>query len=479
VKVVNLSRKLVASTAVGLTVVAAGVIPSTHTSAARATVAMGPAQSRLSATHAQLWRQFVSSLKGKYTGKTLHVIMINDPFLPAFQKMSATFKSVSGANVVIDSYAYNPTYDKEVLAGTQHSSTYDITVFDLPWMQKFVPYVDPLDSYIAKTNPTLLEYNDFFQVMRQGSTWNGHVVGFPFAPYFVLQHYNTKYYQTLGLKPATTLAQFAHNAQVANKNSKLPSVYGTAMNNQAGSAVGQAFFEYIYSFAGGKPFASEYPGSKSPYSDMTPMFASKQGLAVVNYLKGLLPSEPPGALNIAWTDRQSDFNTGKVAAVNQWDVTTPSASDPTQSTVANSYAVAPFPHNGPLTTQVGGWTMGINKYGTQKSLAWDFIKWFTSPETSVQFARAGGFPPRTSSLSDPTLTKLYPWYGTLRTVVPTAFADCRPRIAESFDIINTLGTYISKALSGSESTEQAMKQADVAVGTLLKKAGYTVRSMND
>ncbi len=475
--VVNAGRKLAVTATVGLMAVAATVAPIDK--GVHAAPAASVAQTRTSASHAQAWAQFLKGLKGKYSGKTLHIIMIADPFVPAFQKTGAAFQSLTGAKISIDQYAYNNTYDKEVLAGNQHSGTYDITVFDLPWMQKFVPYVDALDPYIAKTDPNLLQYNDFFQVMRQGSTWQGHVVGFPFAPYFVLQHYNTKDYQTLGLKPAKTIDEWVHNAQVANKNSKLPSVYGTAMNNQAGSAVGQAFFEYIYSFPGGKPFMSEYPGSKSPYSDMTPMFASKQGIAVVNMFKKLINYQPPGALNIAWTNRQSYFNTGRVAAVNQWDVTTPSASDPSQSTVANSYATAPFPSNGKLTTQVGGWTMGINKYGTQKGLAWDFIKWFTSPESSVQFAQVGGFPARTSALSNPTLTKQYPWYSTLRTVVPTAFADCRPRIAESFDIINTLGTYMSKAISGSESPEQAMKQADHDIGTLLKNDHYTVRSLND
>jgi len=434
---------------------------------------------RAAASHSQLWSQFLSQLKGKYNGKTLHIIMINDPFLGAYTKMTDTFKALTGANIAIDSYGYDATYQKEVLAGDQKSKTYDIDVFDIPWTQKFVPYVDPLDSYIAKENPNLIQYNDFFPVMRQASSWQGHVVGFPFAPYFVLQHYNTKVYQTLGLKPATTIDQFVRNAQVASKNSKFPSVYGTAMNNQAGSAVGQAFFEYIYNFAGGKPFASMYPGSANPYSDMTPKFASPQGLQVVNMLKSLLPSEPPGALNIAWTNRQSYFNTGRVAAVNQWDVTTPSASDPTASTVTKSYATAAFPHNGKLVTQVGGWTMGINKYGSQKSLAWDFIKWFTSPETSVQFALAGGFPARTAALTDSRLVSQYPWYATLREVIPTAFADCRPRIAESFNIINTLGTYISKALTGSLTPRQAMLDADHDVGLSLKKAGYTVTSLTD
>jgi multiple sugar transport system substrate-binding protein len=428
--------------------------------------------------HGQLWKQFVASLKGRYSGKTLHVISINDPFVPAFQTIGRSFKSLTGANVVVDSFPYDAVYQKELLACKQHSKTYDVIVFDVPWTQAFVPCTDHLNSRLAKEKPALIEYNDFFPVMRQAVDWRGQTIGLPFAPYFVLQHYNTKYYSALGLKPAKTLTQMIANAKAATKSSKFRSVYGIAMNNQAGSAVGQAFFEYIYNFPGGKPFASMFPGSKNPYADMTPMFASKQGLAVINLFKQLLPYQPPGALNIAWGDRQGYFNTGKIAAVNQWDVTTPSASDPKTSTVVGSYATAPFPTNGKLVTQVGGWSMGINKYGTQKDLTWDFMKWFTSPETSVQFALAGGFPPRTSSLSNKALASKYPWYKTLKQVIPTAFADCRPRITESFDIINTLGTYISKALTGSMTPKAAMLAADRQIGTMLKKRGYKVRSLS-
>jgi multiple sugar transport system substrate-binding protein len=428
--------------------------------------------------HAQLWKQFVASLKGKYTGKTLHVISINDPFVPAFQSMGSAFKSLTGASVVVDSYPYDAVYQKELLACKQHSKTYDVIVFDVPWTQAFVPCTDHLNARLKQDKAALIQYNDFFPVMRTAVDWKGQTIGLPFAPYFVLQHYNTKVFSELGLKPAKTLTQMVANAKAANKSSKYPNVYGVAMNNQAGSAVGQAFFEYIYNYPGGKPFASMYPGTKNAYADMTPLFASKQGLAVIDLFKSLLPYEPPGALNIAWGDRQSYFNTGKIAFVNQWDVTTPSASDPKTSTVTKSYATAPFPTNGKLVTQVGGWSMGINKYGTQKDLAWDFMKWFTSPETSVEFALAGGFPPRTSSLSNAQLLKKYPWYKTLKQVIPTAFADCRPRIAESFDIINTLGTYISKALTGSMSPRAAMLAADRAVGTMLKKKGYVVKSLS-
>jgi multiple sugar transport system substrate-binding protein len=118
--------------------------------------------------------------------------------------------------------------------------------------------------------------------------------------------------------------------------------------------------------------------------------------------------------------------------------------------------------------------MGINKDSTQKDMAWDYMQWFNAPATNVEFAKLGGFPSRDSSLNNPDLIAQYPWYETLKEVIPTAFADCRPRNNESFDIINTLGTYIGRALSGEMTTEAAMKAADLDIGSMLKEKGYVV-----
>jgi multiple sugar transport system substrate-binding protein len=422
------------------------------------------------------WDAFVAGLEGKYAGKTLNVITINDPFQPAMEETNKLFEELTGATVVVDGYGYDPVYEKEQLACQQGSSAYDVIVLDVPWTQAFVNCVDPLNDLIAAGDPEVLAYDDYFPVMQEAVEWDGQIVGLPFAPYFVLQHYNTSYFDTLGLTPATTFSEMLENAKTANQNPALPDVYGTILNNLAGSAVGQAFFEYIYNIEGGKPFESMFPGcAPDCYADMTPLFSSPQGIEVVEFFKAMLPYQPPGALGMAWTERQTGFNTGQVAFVSQWDVTTPSASDPETSTIVDSVGTAPFPHDSAdLVTQVGGWSMGINKAGTQKDMAWDYMQWFTAAPTNVEFAKLGGFPNRQSTLDNAELNAQYPWYATLKEVIPTAFADCRPRNNESFNIINTLGTYISRAMSGEMSTEDAMKAADQEIGTMLKEAGYTV-----
>ena len=472
-----LYRKRVATLLMGLTFVVSACGGSTATTApaSAAPASAGPASAAPASAAPGGFDAFAAGLKDKYAGAELRLITIDDPFIPAMQAEAQKWTELTGGKVTIDKFGYDAVYQKEQLACQQNSAAYDVIVLDVPWTQAFVNCVDHLNPYIDKSDPAVIGYDDYFAVMKQAVEWDGEVIGLPFAPYFVLQHYNTDIFTTLGLKPATNYTEMLDNAKASNNSSQFPAVNGTILNNNAGSAIGQAFFEYIYNMEGGKPFNSMYPGTTDAYADMTPLFSSPQGIKVVDFFKSMLPYEPKGALNMAWAERQTYFNTGKIAFNSQWDVTTPSASDPTQSTIVGKVGTAAFPHDSAqLVTQVGGWSMGLNKAGTQKDMAWDFTQWFTAAQTNVDFAKAGGFPSRESTLANADLNTQYPWYATLKEVIPTAFADCRPRNNESFEIINTLGTWISKAMTGEMSTADAMKAADDQIGKLLKDKGYTV-----
>jgi multiple sugar transport system substrate-binding protein len=91
-----------------------------------------------------------------------------------------------------------------------------------------------------------------------------------------------------------------------------------------------------------------------------------------------------------------------------------------------------------------------------------------------RFVLLGGPPARTSQLDDPELVEKFWWFPTLAESAATAYPDCRPRVPESFQIIDTVGNYLSEALSGSLSTEEAMASANADIASLLEGAGYDV-----
>jgi multiple sugar transport system substrate-binding protein len=77
-------------------------------------------------------------------------------------------------------------------------------------------------------------------------------------------------------------------------------------------------------------------------------------------------------------------------------------------------------------------------------------------------------------MQDPDVLKNSSWIQTVYESQSQTFADCRPRIPESFQIIDKVGLHVSEALQGQVSIPDAMKQVNEEIAAVLKKAGYKV-----
>ncbi|MEN3186905.1 MAG: sugar ABC transporter substrate-binding protein [Atribacterota bacterium] len=411
-----------------------------------------------------------------FSGQTLHMIMIADPFVTAFEKINAKFEEVTGAKVIMDSYPYDATHEKEVISLAAGTGDYDVIVYDIPWVGEFVEggFVEELESYIAKEDPALMAMDDYFPVGVEAGKWKGKVYGLPFGLYFVLTHYRKDLFEQAGVTPPRTLEELKERAALFTNNPNFPDVYGIAMNYKRGAPVGQAWFEYIWNF-GGKYFKGVYPGSTE--ENWTPVFDAPESIEVVRFFQEMLQYNPPGAINYAWDERATAFQQGKVAMASTWTVRTPMYWDPNISKIVGKVGTTVFPAKEGLkpVPPVGGWVMGIASSSNNKELAWEYIKWFCSPAIHREFCAAGGPPSRISVAQDPELTQSNPWYPTILETAPLTYVDCRPRVPESFEIIDVVGLKVSEALQGETSVEQAMADVQNYVTTLMKRAGYRMK----
>ncbi|WP_169728410.1 ABC transporter substrate-binding protein [Geminicoccus roseus] len=414
---------------------------------------------------------------GKHPDTTLRILMIQDPWVSGFEQLNPTFEKLTGTKVVIDAFGYDQTHEKEVLEGTSQSSEYDIIVLDSPWVGEFWSgeFVEDLKPYIEKTNPDVLAWDDFVPAFQQVAEWEDTIVGVPFGAYFMLMHYRKDLFEQAGMQPPRTIDEYKAAAKHFTDNPDFPGMYGTALNNARGSAIGQSYFEWIYNF-GGKPFVSSYPGSEDPYADMTPQFTSAESQEVFQFFKDMLAFQPPGAESIDWEQRAATFTTGKTAMITAWSVRTPLFHDPKISSISDKVGTAVFPHKDGIdgTPPLGGWVMGINSNSNQKDLAWDYIKWFTSKDVHKQFVLLGGPPSRISTMQDPEVREKMPWVDTIYETQKNVFADCRPRIPESFEIIDTVGFQFSRALQDQASVDEALGELQTGIADLMVKGGYTV-----
>jgi multiple sugar transport system substrate-binding protein len=410
----------------------------------------------------------------RHPGQVLRMSVKDDPWVDALETLNREFERLTGARVVVEPFDYERTHEREVRVGASGSDYYDVLVVDSPWVGEFARagYVEDLGPLLARDG-RVVDLGDFVPAFQELARWDGKLVGIPFGTYLGMLHYRTDLLQREGVEVPRTIEELELAARILTRTGA-PALYGLALNNQRGAPVGQAYFEYVYNF-GGRPFRSLYPGSKSPYADMTPLFTSPESLAVVRFFKDLLEVQPPGARNFAWQDGRNAFLSGQVAMIIAWSVETARFAAKGSAT-AGRFETGPFPARRGVTPvpPLGGWVMSIAHGSRQKDLAWDYIKWFTSPEVHKRFVFLGGPPSRLSTLLDKEVRARLPWVRTLEEVQPTAFADCRPRIPESFEIIDLVGLYVAKALHDQMTVEDAMRQAEREVTWLLAAHGYQV-----
>ncbi len=412
---------------------------------------------------------------GRYEGTELRVQVIQDPFIDSLKEISPAFEEVTGASVTIEGFGYDPLHEKQILSCSQRDDQYDVLFIDGIWVGEFVEAgcIDPVEERVAATDPEIAALDDYIESFAGQAYWEGTLQCLPIAGYWHMLHYRKDLFEQHGLEVPKTFDELMEVARFFAEDDGDPDVAGMAMNFKRGSAAGQQFFEWIYS-AGGKPWESNYPGSPDAYADQTPLFNSEKAVEMIQFFKDMAAYGPPGVEEYAWDDRANAFTQGKVAMINNWSVRTPLFQNPDISKVIDKFDVALFPHAEGETSvpPVGGWIMCINAHSEKKDAAWDYMKWFASPEVHKTFVLAGGPPSRHSAMTDPDIIAAQPWVPTLHESAKAAWAELRPRHAMTFEMIDALGLEVNRAIVGDASPQEAMDAANEKISRMLKRAGY-------
>lgn len=416
-----------------------------------------------------------SSELGNHEGVDLRIQLINDPFTKALGEIMGDFSEITGATVSKDDLGYGGLYEKQILNCSQGDDTYDVLFIDGIWVGEFAESgcIEPVEDRVNATDPKIIAMDDYVESFAGQATWDGKLQCLPIAGYWHMLHYRTDLFEQAGLDAPTTFDEMLEAAKFFKDNSDFPELEGgMAMNFQRGAAAGQQYFEWIYS-AGGSPWTSNFIGSTDVYSDLSPTINSEEGVKMVEFFKEISQYGPPGVENFAWDERANAFTQGKVAMINNWSVRTPLFTDPELSKVDGKFGVAMFPHADGQTSvpPVGGWILCINANSNNKDAAWDFVKWFSSPEIHKQFVLAGGPPSRHSAFQDEQVNEEQFWTQTLYDSAKAAWPDGRPRYPGTFQVIDAIGLEVNRAIIGEVPVAEALEKANENVERVLKSEG--------
>jgi multiple sugar transport system substrate-binding protein len=292
------------------------------------------------------------------------------------------------------------------------------------WSAQFMESgaIVPFDTYIHGAGGLGdEELGDIFPVLVEGNTWDGKVVTFPFNKSVPAFFYNRDMFREVGLDPdrfPETWDEFVDAAKRLTRDTNrdgVPEQWGFAM------PVNVWIFGCILLGNGGRLLTPEGAAA----------FDEPPGVDALERLRRLLKEDGVAYLTTGY-QHQDDFLAGKVGMI--------------QSSIA-SYAfmkskltfdlgVAPFPRTRERAVLVYGTNVTLFEESTpdQRAKAWEFVRWFTAPESQARWSRATTYVPvRRTALDLPEMKEWFEEIPGLRaTMLQMEDGRLEPRIREWF-----------------------------------------------
>jgi ABC-type glycerol-3-phosphate transport system substrate-binding protein len=387
--------------------------------------------------------------KGKAeNGKvTLKAIMEQVPDSDIVQNMLADFnKEYPDIQVDIEMMPYDQMRDKIVTSFLSPDPAYDLIVVDNPWMYDFstAGYLEPLDDKV-KSAGSEYDYEDFSAPLRKVGEVNGKTYGIPFYNYALGLIYRKDLLEKQGLKPPATLDEFSRVAKQLTTGDQA----GLAMQPQRGYKIFEEWANWL--FADG--------GSIQDDNGNIALDSPQARDALARYVQTFKEAAPKDSLNWGFDEALRAVSGGKAAMMlsYNWMLPTLNKSGGPAGDLAGKFGLAEVPGGKAV---LGAWYWSIPANTKHKEQAWKFIQWITSPKQEIQRVIAGGAPVRNSVLDNEEVHEKgfgEDYYQTVKSILRDASPLVNGPNAE--EVIQSVGTELSGAVSGQKSVDQAIADA--------------------
>jgi multiple sugar transport system substrate-binding protein len=311
---------------------------------------------------------------------------------------------------------------------------YDIVYCDVVWVPKFAAAGWLLD---LSDRWSLGERDEFLTADIEAGTYQGHLYRIPaFADAGVL------YYRTdLVSSPPDTFQDLYRMAASAQRDG----LWGFVWQGKQYEGLVATFLEVLWGF-GGDWIAD----------DRRVLLDEPEALAALQFLVKTVGSiSPPGVTTYMEEDARSLFQNGRAVFMRNWFYAA-AAMDKSKTGVKGHVAFVPMVHaTGPSAATLGGWGFAISGTTPHPDAAVEFVKFITAPEQMEALLEANGYVPARKRLIPPVFQ------------AALDHARFRPRIPEYAQASDILQRWVSAALSGGVSPENALTNAARETRTLL------------
>jgi multiple sugar transport system substrate-binding protein len=393
-----------------------------------------------------------------FEGKTLRVVMVDEPREQALKEMAGEFEEKTGAKVVIDLLGFEQLTTKTMTASEGKTGEYDvmqIVYFEMPvyardgWLFDLTDWVERDKDEVKP--------DDIHPVLREGhAEVDGKWYGMPMHVNTHAFFYRKDIFDEMGLEPPK---DWDDAIQIAKQitEAKAPEVYGITFMGAADLQLGGVMSEILTSQGG-------YFYDTETYE---PTVDTEAGIKSFQILQELTKWAPPGVAGYALDTNYNAFAQGNAAMCPAWTTGVFYFDDPEQSKIAGKWEVMAMPGG---ATLMGGWSLTVSEYSKNKELAWEFIKWATSPEMEEKLL-GNMETPRVSMLTDEEIQEEYPNNKAFYRALEGGPAHW-PQIRGSIGMLVTSAVIGNEVVIGDKTPEEAAKALNEEVRQILITQGY-------
>lgn len=389
----------------------------------------------------------------KFDGVELTLASMTDQYVAAFRVLVPRFEEETGIKIVLDELGYVDLYQKLTADFVGQTAQYDLMTVDIVWSGEYAAneYTLPLDDFMARDEAELA-LDDIMPVAWTLGEYEGKHWAYPMAGYANVLNYRKDVLEAAGIEPPKTQEELLAAAEQLTTGD----MYGIALLGAKGSAVAQDYMAFVQQHGGSILDADGNVALNTP-----------DNVAVLEYFGELFNYAPPGSTDYWWDQRETAFRTGVVAMMEGWSIARAGYENPDISSVVGLVDVTAAPVSEGMEPKYGfgGWGIGINADSSEikQEAAWEFIKWLASEEIQKEWVMNDGAPIRRSTLTDPELVEMYPWFPLMLESFEKGDGDYRPRIPEYSIIQDALGTFVNAYLVDQETAESALQKAQEQV----------------
>jgi ABC-type glycerol-3-phosphate transport system substrate-binding protein len=396
----------------------------------------------------------------------LTIATVNNPDMILMQQLSSEFEKQHGVKlnwVVLGENILRQRLTVDISSGSNTFDVITIGSYEAPlWGER--GWLVPLDDLGADYG-----YDDIFDVVREGLSYQGHMYAAPFYGESSFTYYRKDLFQKAGLEMPLQPSYEQIRQFAARLHDPGRSVYGICLRGEPGWGQNVAYISTLVHTFGGRWVDP----------DWKPQLTSPEWVQAVSFYVDLLSRYgPPGSITDGYNENRALFANGNCA---MWVDATSAAGyflDPTESRVAAStgFAKAPIAKVPNGAAWVWSWGLAIPTSSKRAATAKQFIKWATSRRYIATVGERFGWlriPPgsRKSTYEIPAYLRAASFAPLVReamltadykkpSVLPVPYVGIQYVGIPEFQAIGTeVGQEISAALAGRTTVQHALELA--------------------